>query len=98
MLPDIEFMRKAESGKEYGMEELIKGVKIGKAIGRAEKKNDMAKIVVIVIATISTVLAILSIAYVIYRKMNEEDYYDDFEDDFEDDLFDEDIDDDIFED
>mgnify|MGYP000926947330 CR=1 FL=1 len=70
------------------MDELIKGVKIGKIIGKEEKKSDVVKIVGIVLGELAVVAAIAGAAYAIYNKITE-DYYDDFEDDF-DDLFEDD--------
>lgn len=77
------------------MDDLLKGVKIGKVLGKEEKKNDVVKIVTIVLAVAGIIAAIAGIAYAIYQKCSDN-YYDDFEDDF-DDLFDEDDDEDIFE-
>ena len=70
------------------MDELMKGVKLGKALSKDEKKSDTIKILAIAIALISALVTISGIAYAIYLKKTD-DYYDDFEDDF-DDLFDED--------
>ncbi|MBE5957242.1 MAG: hypothetical protein E7254_00055 [Lachnospiraceae bacterium] len=72
------------------MDELMKGVKLGKALSKDEKKSDTIKILAIAIALLSALVAVSGIAYAIYLKKTD-DYYDDFEDDF-DDLFDEDDD------
>lgn len=64
------------------MEELLKGVKIGKLLVKEEKK-DIKKIVTIVLAVLGVLAAIGGIAYGIYRFVNR-DMYDDFEADFED--------------
>ena len=58
------------------MDELIKGVKIGKIIGKEEKKSDVVKIVGIVLGVLAVVAAIAGVAYAIYNKITE-DYYDD---------------------
>ena len=47
------------------MDELIKGVKIGKIIGKEEKKSDVVKIVGIVLGVIAVVVAIDGAAYAI---------------------------------
>ena len=72
------------------MDDLIKGVKIGKILTKDDEKKETKKIVAIVLAVIAAVAA--GAAYAIYRFDNR-DYYDDFEDDFEDLLEDEDEDD-----
>lgn len=69
------------------MDELIKGVKIGKLIQK-DKQNETCKIFGIVLAVIATIVAIAGVAYAIHSFINR-DYYDDFEDDY-DDIFDED--------
>lgn len=78
------------------MDELLKGVKIGKAIGRQEKKNDIVKMVMIAVGVVTTLLAIAAVIYTLYQRWADNNCYEDFEDDF-DDLFDEDGEDDIFE-
>ena len=78
------------------MDEIMKGVKIGKLLGKDEKK-ETCKVIALVVGVIATIAAIAGAAYAIYRFVNRDDY-DDFEDDF-DDLFDEDDEDeDDFED
>jgi uncharacterized membrane protein AbrB (regulator of aidB expression) len=73
------------------MDDLIKGVKIGKILTKDDEK-ETKKIVAIVLAVIAAVAAVAGVAYAIYRFVNR-DYYDDFEDDFEDLFEDEDEDD-----
>ena len=51
------------------MDELIKGVKIGKIIGKEEKKSDVVKIVGIVLGVLAVVAAIAGAAYAIYNKI-----------------------------
>ena len=74
------------------MDDLIKGVKIGKILTKDDEKKETKKIVAIVLAVIAAVAAVAGAAYAIYRFVNR-DYYDDFEDDFEDLFEDEDEDD-----
>lgn len=78
------------------MDELLKGVKIGKAIGRQEKKSDIVKMVMVAVGVVTTLLAIAAVIYTLYQRWEDNNCYEDFEDDF-DDLFDEDGEDDIFE-
>lgn len=78
------------------MDELLKGVKIGKAIGRQEKKSDIVKMVMVAVGVVTTLLAIAAVIYTLYQRWEDNHCYEDFEDDF-DDLFDEDGEDDIFE-
>ena len=68
------------------MDELMKGVKIGKAISKDEKKSSTIKLLAVAIALLSALVAVSGIAYAIYLKKTD-DYYDDFEDDFEDEDF-----------
>ena len=63
------------------MDDLIKGVKIGKILTKDDEKKETKKIVAIVLAVIAAVAAVAGAAYAIYRFVNR-DYYDDFEDDF----------------
>ena len=79
------FIRKASEVKV--MDELMKGVKIGKLLSKDDKK-ETAKIVGIILGIVAMMAVIAGAAYAIYRFVNR-DYYDDFEDDF-DDLFEED--------
>lgn len=69
------------------MDDLIKGVKIGKLLSKDDKK-ETKKIIAIIIGAIAGIAAIAGTVYGIYKFVNR-DYYDDFEDDF-DDLFEED--------
>mgnify|MGYP000276106596 CR=1 FL=1 len=62
------------------MDDLIKGVKIGKILTKDDEKKETKKIVAIVLAVIAAVAAVAGAAYAIYRFVNR-DYYDDFEDD-----------------
>ena len=64
------------------MDEIMKGVKIGKLLGKDEKK-ETCKVVAIVFGVIAAVAAVAGVAYGIYRWVNK-DYYEDDDDDFED--------------
>lgn len=79
--------------KSDRMDDLIKGVKIGKLLTKDEKKNETKKIIGIVLGIIAVIAAIAGGAYCIYKFVNR-DYYDDFEDDFAD-LFEDDEEDDF---
>ena len=74
------FIRKASEVKV--MDELMKGVKIGKLLSKDDKK-ETAKIVGIILGIVAMMAVIAGAAYAIYRFVNR-DYYDDFEDDFDD--------------
>lgn len=73
------------------MSELMKGISVGKILGKKEERNTL-RIICICLAVVAGIAAIAGIAYGIYRYVNR-DFYD-FDDDF-DDLFDDDEDEDF---
>ena len=54
------------------MDEIMKGVKIGKLLGKDEKK-ETCKVIAIVVGVIATIAAIAGAAYAIYRFVNRDD-------------------------
>ena len=68
------------------MDDLIKGVKIGKILTKDNEKKETKKIVAIVLAVIAAVAAVAGAAYAIYRFVNRDDFEDLFEDEDEDDF------------
>ena len=74
------------------MDDLIKGVKIGKILTKDDEKKETKNIAPTDFAAIAALAAEARGAFLICRFVNR-DYYDDFEDDFEDLFEDEDEDD-----